>query len=210
MHDDLKNSPEGVVAPIVEISRLRENMDGPGIRTLVAFNDCQLNCKYCLNKKLIRNPLVYTMSTKQLYSRLEKDSVYMEMTKGGVTFGGGEPLLYIEFIHEFKKDYPMYSIAMETSLNVDYVSFMKIYKDIDYWYIDIKDMDPQIYYDYTGVDNQYVLNNLKFLINHVNVERIICRVPHIPNYNNDSNVQNSVKLLKQIGVQYIDEFEYKV
>ena len=36
-------------APLIGISRLRMGTDGHGVTTLVAFHDCPLRCKYCLN-----------------------------------------------------------------------------------------------------------------------------------------------------------------
>ena len=34
---------------IMSISRLRMGTDGKGVSTLVAFFDCPLKCKYCIN-----------------------------------------------------------------------------------------------------------------------------------------------------------------
>ena len=81
-------------AKIIGISRHRIGVDGPGVTTLVAFHGCTLSCKYCLNPKSI-DPKVkgkrYTPS--QLYDEIKKDNLYFLATGGGVTFGGGEPLL---------------------------------------------------------------------------------------------------------------------
>ncbi len=38
-----------MIGDIMKISRLRMGTDGRGVTTLVAFFDCQLHCKYCIN-----------------------------------------------------------------------------------------------------------------------------------------------------------------
>ena len=43
------------------------------------------------------------ISAKQLYREVEIDNIYMAMTGGGVTFGGGEPCLRESYIREFRK-----------------------------------------------------------------------------------------------------------
>ena len=79
-------------AILIGISRLRMNTDGHGITTLVAFHGCPLNCKYCLNPQCLNPSFRKTqMSPNEVMSILKKDELYFLATKGGVTFGGGEP-----------------------------------------------------------------------------------------------------------------------
>ena len=139
---------------------------------------------------------------------LEKDLVYFEETGGGVTFGGGEPLLYAEFIRAFKKEYPFIDVAVQTSLNTDFCAVEMLVNYVDEWYIDIKDMNNGIYRSYTGHDNYNVIENLKALVTLTDKDKIICRVPHIPNYNTPDDVSFSASQLKQIGIVKIEEFEY--
>ncbi len=44
-----------ITASIMGVERLRNNVDGPGIRTLVLFDSCPLNCDYCLNRLLMES-----------------------------------------------------------------------------------------------------------------------------------------------------------
>ena len=49
--------------PIYGIDRLRMNTDGDGVRTLVCFQGCSLDCKYCINelsKKITAKTKIYT------------------------------------------------------------------------------------------------------------------------------------------------------
>lgn len=127
-----------------------------------------------------------------------------------MTFGGGEPLLYPEFIRDFHKVYPIWNIVVQTSLNVDNLSVKMLTETVDEWIIDIKDVNPAVYRAYTGKDNRQVFENLIFLLKYVPNEKIICRVPHITNYNTESDVRYSIQKLKESGVQRIDEFQYIV
>jgi len=142
-----------------------------------------------------------------LFGMLKKDLVYFEATGGGIIFGGGEPLLYADFIAAFKAEYPFIHTAVQTSLNTDFYAVEKLIPYIDEWYIDIKDMNSGIYRAYTGQDNYNVIENLKMLVT-LTDKKIICRVPHIPNYNTPDDVNFSLNQLRQIGVVRTEEFEY--
>ena len=77
-------------------------MDGDGITTLVAFHGCTLRCKYCLNPQCLNEEFVCRVVTPtELYDEVSIDDLYFTATGGGVTFGGGEPLIRSSFIREF-------------------------------------------------------------------------------------------------------------
>ena len=143
-------------APIIGVERHRIATDGQGITTLVAFHGCPLRCKYCLNPQCFADATPYpTMTPQELYENVSVDNLYFLATGGGVTFGGGEPLLYSEFIHDFCRIVPQeWNICIETSLNVEHNYMEKLLLHIAHWYIDIKDMDDRIYRKYTGKSNK--------------------------------------------------------
>ncbi len=70
---------------------------------------------------------------------------------------------------------------------------------IDNWIVDIKDMNPEIYRAYTGRSNDLVIKNLQHLIN--KKAKITVRVPLIPKFNTESDVENNIKALHKLGVQ---------
>ena len=89
-------------APFIGIVRHRLATDGHGVTTLVAFHGCPLRCNYCLNPQCLNPAMVWRdITTSQLLDELMLDNLYFLATGGGVTFGGGEPLLHSEFIDEF-------------------------------------------------------------------------------------------------------------
>ena len=196
-------------AKIFGISRHRLTTDGEGVTTLVAFSGCPLRCKYCLNKASwdLANGRDYT--PEMLFEEVKIDQLYFLATHGGITFGGGEPLLQVEFIKSFRELCgPQWQILAETSLNVPFENVKRLDSVLDGYIVDIKDMNPEIYKAYTGQDNALALSNLQWVLQHGDPNRVIVRVPHIPEFNTDEDVECSKDQLTAMGVKNVDEFHY--
>ena len=198
-------------APLIGISRHRLTTDGEGVTTLVAFHGCPLRCKYCLNPQSLHSEGIWKhYDCMQLYEEVRLDELYFLATHGGITFGGGEPCLQSDFIYEFRQLCGHeWQLSVESSLNVPQENIEKLLPVIDYYIIDIKDINNDIYQQYTGKENEKVLNNLHYLIEHGKNEQIIVRTPIIPVYNSESDVDNSIRLLKEMGITQFDRFTYK-
>lgn len=198
-------------ARITGIMRFREDIDGPGIRSLVLFDRCEMHCAYCLNKATVNIlPVTEMISVKELTDHLKKDRVYQDVSGGGITFGGGEPLLEADFIKAVHTMYPHWDIGIETSFHVKTEAVALLLPFVSFWYVDIKDMNPDIYLAYTGMTNSLVIRNLKFVVAQGYQDRLVVRVPHIPNYNTAEDVNRSKQMLLKMGITHIDEFDYKV
>lgn len=192
-----------MIGDIMTISRLRMSTDGEGVTTLVTFFDCPLHCKYCINDFCHEKDRLFdgkprgAYTPAQLVKVLRKDDIYYKMSGGGVTFGGGEPLLQSAFIHEVcKLADPAWKMRIETSLNVPWRYVEPVLDDIDEWMIDIKDMDRHIYEMYTGVSNQNLLDNIFRIRDIVDHSKIHIRIPRIEGYNTEENVQKSISDIK--------------
>ena len=196
--------------PIIAISRHRFLVDGDGVTTLVAFHGCPLHCKYCLNPQCnTPEGIKELLSPQQLYERVKIDDIYFIVTGGGIMFGGGEPLLRSEFIKEFRKICgDKWKIYVETSLNVDKSAIDPLLEIIDYWVVDVKDWNNDIYYAYTGKDNSRVKANLEYLISRGLSDKIMVRVPAIPEYNTREDIENTIGQLTLSGIKRIERFEY--
>ena len=198
--------------PIIGVARHRLAVDGQGVTTLVAFHGCTLRCQYCLNAQCLRaDGFSRTVTPAELLEGVMIDNLYFLATGGGITFGGGEPAIRSEFIEAFCRLAPQeWHFTMETALNVDRRHLERLLPLIHEYFIDIKDVNPDIYRRYTGQDNQRVLDNLQWLLSHDGMaERIVVRVPHIPDYNTDEDVRRSRRYLESIGITRIDEFTYQ-
>ena len=198
-------------ANIFAIGRHRFDVDGTGVRSLVVFSGCPLRCKYCINPYTwdgSKTAVAYT--PEMLLQKVSVDSVYFQATKGGITFGGGEPLLHSRFISDFIDIAPAsWNYIVETSLSVPFENVAALADKIETFVVDIKSMDTNIYRDYTGVELEVALNNLVSLIKLVGTDRIIVRVPVIPGYADEKSQALSIKKLNNLGITQIDSFTYK-
>ena len=199
------------IAPVIAISRLRMKIDGPGVTTLVCFHGCPLRCHWCLNPFSFAPETRCTqMTARQMYEQVRLDELYFLATGGGVTFGGGEPLLYPAFLQDFRRVCgPEWHLCAETSLSVPWESVARAAACIDHFYVDCKDTDPAVYRRYTGQDNILMLDNLEKLLALVGPERITVRVPLIPDFNSAEDQQRSRAKLETMGIRNFDLFTYR-
>ena len=200
-----------MTAPIIGISRHRMATDGKGVTTLVGFHGCPLRCRYCLNPhSFAEKTKCSVMTPEALYERVKIDQLYFLATGGGVTFGGGEPLLYVDFLREFRALCGReWHLSAETSLAVEPRAVEHAASVIDEFIVDCKDTDPDIYRRYTGRENRQMLANLERLIALTSPERVVVRVPLIPDYNDENAREKSRARLAKIGVTRFDLFSYK-
>lgn len=201
-----------IIAPVIACDRLRIQTDGVGVTTLVCFHGCPLRCKWCLNPFSFDPAARRTdMTPRMLYQKVKPDELYFLATGGGVTFGGGEPLLHPAFLREFRALCgPDWHLCAETSLAVPWKNVEQAAACIDQFYVDVKDTNPDIYRAYTGRENGMTLENLEKLTRLVGPERIVVRLPLIPQFNAEADRQRSEERLTAIGLQNFDRFEYVV
>ena len=201
-----------ITAPFIAVNRHRLTTDGEGVTTLVAFYGCPLRCQYCLNPQCLQvNGVWRRLTPGELYSEVEIDDLYFIATGGGICFGGGEPLLYPDFIRTFSKLMnPEWKLTVETSLNVPLENIKTIATLVQMWYIDIKDFSPTIYNAYTGKDNTQVIRNLVWLAANGYADKVILRLPLIPDYNTEEDRLLSQQRLEALGFAHFDKFTYLV
>ena len=195
------------IAPIFAISRLRMGTDGKGITTLVAFMGCPIRCKYCLNPQC-HEPIygldgktprkgIMLVSPQELYELVKIDNLYFQATGGGICFGGGEPTMYADFITEFRTlcGY-RWKITIETCLRCSYSVIKQLSEVMDHWIVDIKAMNPLTYERYTE-EKSGVLQHLTSLQTNVPPEKVTIKVPLIPGFIDDRNIDCDVKKIGQ-------------
>ncbi len=201
--------------PLAFCDRLRMATDGAGVTALVGAYGCPLQCKLCINPQTWHEPTdgkpaFQRITPEELYDRVKIDNLYYLATNGGITFGGGEPLLHTGFIQAFRDLCPpAWRIYAESCLNIPAEHIPAAARAVDWFFIDIKDMNPAIYKAYTGRDNTLVKENLRALLSLVGPDRITVRVPHIPGFNTGADVEASVAELRGMGMVHLDVFTYK-
>lgn len=200
-----------ITANVLMIDRLRMGTDGNGITTLVGFYGCPLRCEYCINDQCHASDSDSAMTSIDLYNRTKIDQLYFKATGGGLTFGGGEPLLNAEFISEVMElGAKEWHTTIETSLNVPIEKWKCLIEYIDEYIVDVKDMNPSIYKSYTDCNNEIVKDNLKELQQLGFSNRVLVRLPLIQSFNNPEDIRRSRNVLEEMGFSRFNEFKYKV
>ena len=79
---------------------------------------------------------------------------------------------------------------------------------MDFFIVDAKDMKPERYERYTGGNFNRFIENLEFLKENVDTNRIRVRVPRIPILHKGREAQKSQSILKDMGFDDIEIFDY--
>lgn len=183
--------------------------DGPGIRTTIFLKGCSLRCPWCSNpenimpyaQKYIKDGKVGTYGIHygidELYDQIMKDRAFyigdctdfnitepeqLDHLPGGVTFSGGECLLYIDELAPLldRLNQEHIHTTVETCLFVPMHNLELAIQKIDLFYVDIKMLDAEnCRVSLHGVLSCY-LSNLEKLLQ--SGKAVVLRVPVIGGY----------------------------
>jgi pyruvate formate lyase activating enzyme len=134
-----------------------------------------------------------TMSAEEVLKEVEQDMVFYECSGGGVTFSGGEPLLWPDFIVEAgagMKDRGIH-IAVETCGCFAMEDFRTAKPVIDLVLFDLKIIDEEKHRAYCGVSNKQVPGNFKTVIE--SMIPVVVRMPIIPTVNDSDELLNAAQ-----------------
>lgn len=190
--------------------------DGPGIRTTVFLKGCTLRCPWCSNPENISavsenyqngdKKGVYgkELTLSEIYDVVVKDRIFYE-NEGGVTFSGGEPLLFIKDLEpllcRLKSEH--ISIAVETALFVPAEKIDQSLQYVDFYCIDIKILDKEKCNEILGGNIDVYKDNVNRILNS-NV-KVLFRVPLIaPNTTNEANIRSIAEFCQENGINYLE------
>ena len=168
----VKSCPRGALAP----------REGPGV--LIDRRLCDL-CGKCL-EACPRNALALDgrdIESADALEQLAADRVFHEVSGGGVTFSGGEPLQQTAFVLEVASLLKARGVhtAVETSLFAPWESIESLLGVVDLFICDVKIADPELHREATQQDNALIVENLRALARALRGSgRLLVRVPLIP------------------------------
>lgn len=150
--------------------------DGPGIRTTVFLKGCNLHCPWCANPENIHPfPEKYNKNGRegqygkdytadQLVREIEKDRRYWE-PDGGVTFSGGEPLLWMDGLAAVMESLKKKGVrlAVETALQAEKPLLETAMEYVDLFIVDIKILEPEQCKEVLGGDVRRYRENVEML-----------------------------------------------
>ncbi len=136
-------------------------VDGPGIRYVIFFQGCPLRCRYCHNRDTWERASGEERTIVDLAADIERYAPFLRPSGGGVTAGGGEPLLQASAISElFSLVHRMQlTTALDTSGHAAFNEpIERLLEHCDLVILDLKQMDDARHRDLTGVSNRLILN----------------------------------------------------
>ena len=150
-------------------------------------------------------------SVDDVFDEIKKDTHYYISSGGGVTFSGGECLLYPNFVADLAEKCHAEGIhtAVESSFCVPWKHIESALPFIDTFFVDCKIADPQKHEKYTGKDNRMILKNIRKLCQ--TGKQIILRIPIIPHVNDtDEDMTQFGKIIAEFGqaIQSIELLKY--
>ena len=119
----------------------------------------------------------------EILSEMLKDKPYYETSGGGITISGGEPMMQFDFLLLFvqKAKAAGLHICLDTTGYAPWKRYEKVLHHVDLVHLDYKETDPGKHREYTGVDNQLILESLARM--DAAGASIILRCPIIPGLN---------------------------
>ncbi len=170
--------------------------DGPGIRTIVFLKGCPLRCRWCCNPEGQTFDIVemnmpdgkvktvgQDITVEEIMEKVMKDMPYYRRSGGGVTLSGGEVLMQSDFAAAILRACKENGIntAIESTAFAKYENIQKLLPYLDLYLMDIKHINSDKHFEFTGVKNEIILENAKRLAK--DTKKLIIRVPVIPTFN---------------------------
>ena len=132
-------------------------------------------------------------------------------SEGGVTFTGGDPLMHHDFLYDVLMECKKSHIhtAIETSGFATEENFLKILTNINFAFIDVKNMDTEAHKWGTGVGNELILSNIEALVKSPWNGRLVLRQPTIHGYNDsDENAMKLIEFMKRLDLFEINLLKF--
>lgn len=159
--------------------------------------DCLKCAEVCVTKALYVSGWETTVD--EVYDRLMKDVGFFE-NGGGVTVSGGEAMAQFDFTYNLLKrlkDKDIH-ICLDTTGFAPTAQFEKIMPYVDLYLYDLKHMDTKHHEKLTGVPNELILENARFLASHGGALQI--RFPIIPKLNDSAeNLRATAAFCVELG-----------
>ena len=179
---------------IAKINEIFESIQGEGKylganQIFVRFSNCNLHCKFCDTK--------FFEGKNYDIEALMREILNFDLSKvHSISFTGGEPLMYVDFLNEFLNNFEILSkkFNIKIYLETNGTLFKNLQKIIDK--IDIVSMDIKLK-TATNEENKFDIND-KFLKIASNVEIYVKVV--FDNKIEENEIENCCRLAKKYNV----------
>ena len=151
------------------------------------------------------------MTVDEVLAEVEKDWPFYNRSGGGVSVGGGEPLMQFKFVLALVKKCQerFFHIALETCGHGQWPHLKQISEYLDLLYYDIKHMDSVRHKELTGVSNDLILSNARRVLSGEVGCEVIVRIPIVPGCNDsEQDVAAIARFVAESGGKMIELLPY--
>lgn len=151
------------------------------------------------------------MSVPEVMGEIEKDKAFYQISMGGVTISGGEPLRQSRFLAGLLRGCKTHQFhtVVETSGYGAWSAFQWILPYVDLFLYDVKIIDPDEHRKFTGVSNKIIIDNLSKLSSIGKTVQV--RTPLIPGITTShANLAAIARLMQAVGISEIELLPYNL
>ncbi|MBP1743848.1 MAG: radical protein [Firmicutes bacterium] len=181
--------------------------DGSLVNDYASCDFCGTCADFCVSNA--REIVGEELTVAEIIKEIEKDRMFYDQSKGGVTFSGGEVMCQPGVLAELARrcrDKGIH-VAVDTCGYVPFSSFEKVMDYVDLFLYDIKLMDSELHTEYTGKDSMLILDNLKKLSDLG--ANISLRLPIIGGINDDeANIGAILEFIKGTNIRDVNLLPY--
>jgi len=151
-------------------------VDGPGNRTAIFLQGCNIRCAYCHNPETwpLSAPEAVEMTASQVLDKVISNIPFIR----GITVSGGECMLQPAFLAELFKGAKASGLStlIDSNGTIDFSQYPELMAYTDGVMLDVKSWSPEVFTSLTGADNSIVKRNLVYLAETGKLEevRIVC------------------------------------
>ena len=162
-----------------------------------ACTGCLKCAEACVTKSLY--VAGWDTDVDEVYARLMKDAVFFE-DGGGVTVSGGEAMAQFDFTLNLCRKLKAGGIhvCLDTTGFAPQAQFAEILPWVDLFLYDLKHMDSRMHKNLTGVPNELILDNARYLASAGGALQV--RMPVIPKLNaSRANLEATADFCAELG-----------
>ena len=156
------------------------------------------------------------MTACEVMEKVGQDEGFYDNTGGGMTISGGEPLAQADFAEELIRlaGERGIKVCLDTSGLGRTEDLLRLasYDNLEYVLYDMKSIDPEIHREFTGVDNEMILENLRTLAADPELrEKIWMRMPLIHGVNDtDEMIERTAEFYRENGLKRVTLLPYHI
>ena len=189
----------GLCEDVCSVNALSRGISGRAAIDRSRCNHCGACATVCPDRAL--ELIGREMTIAEILDIVAADEGFHFRSAGGVTVGGGDPMMQADFVGKLLRACRDRGIdtAVETAGHGGWEQLETVCRHANRVFYDVKSMDAEKHMAFTGVSNVQILENLSRLSIRFPEIPIVVRTPVIPGFNDrDKDISAIVKFLRTI------------